>query len=295
VNEKRQKSRNEPASKNDESGETMDVFVRGFEASAAVCESENLASTANMMEEILDTENLKQAVKRVMQNKGAAGVDRLTVEDLPPYLAANWKRIRQELLHGTYAPQAVRRVEIPKANGGMRQLGIPSVVDRFIQQAMQQVMQKHLDPQFSQYSFGFRPGRSQHQAVEQAQKYVSSGLRFVVDIDLEKFFDTVNHDVLMGRVAKRITDKRVLRLIRAFLNSGMMEEGLVTTTEEGVPQGGPLSPLLSNLLLDELDKELEKRKLSFVRYADDCNIYVASQKAGERVMQSLTLFLRKKL
>lgn len=295
MNEKRQKSRNESASKNDESGETADVFVRGFEASAAVCESENLASTANMMEEILDTENLKQAIKRVMQNKGAAGVDRLTVEDLPPYLAANWKRIRQELLHGTYAPQAVRRVEIPKANGGMRQLGIPSVVDRFIQQAMQQVMQKHLDPQFSQYSFGFRPGRSQHQAVEQAQKYVSSGLRFVVDIDLEKFFDTVNHDVLMGRVAKRISDKRVLRLIRAFLNSGMMEEGLVTPTEEGVPQGGPLSPSLSNLLLDELDKELEKRKLSFVRYADDCNIYVASQRAGERVMQSLTLFLRKKL
>lgn len=295
MNEKRQKSRTDAASKDSESGETTDAFVRGFEAPAVVCESENLALTANMMEEILDTENLKQAVNRVMQNNGAPGVDRLTVEDLTPYLAANWKRIRQELLQGTYAPQAVRRVEIPKANGGMRQLGIPSVVDRFIQQAMQQVMQKHLDPQFSQYSFGFRPGKSQHQAVEQAQKYVSSGLRFVVDMDLEKFFDTVNHDVLMGRVAKRISDKRVLKLIRAFLNSGMMEEGLVKPTEEGVPQGGPLSPLLSNLLLDELDKELEKRKLSFVRYADDCNIYVASQRAGERVMQSITLFLSKKL
>ncbi|MBS2005157.1 MAG: group II intron reverse transcriptase/maturase [Cyanobacteria bacterium SZAS LIN-5] len=247
------------------------------------------------MEEILESENLKRAYQRVVQNKGAAGVDKLSVEDLKPYLAANWKRIRSELLEGKYVPKEVRRVEIPKSTGGVRQLGIPSVIDRFIQQALQQVLQKHLDAGFSQYSYGFRPGKSQHEAVKQAQEYVCSGLSYVVDMDLEKFFDTVNHDVLMGRLAARITDKRVLKLIRAFLNSGMMEDGLMSPTEEGVPQGGPLSPLLSNLLLDELDKELESRKLHFVRYADDCNIYVSSQRAGERVMESITKFLAKKL
>ncbi len=247
------------------------------------------------MEEVLDAENLKEALKRVMQNKGAAGVDGVTVERLPSYLAANWIAVRKQLLQGTYAPQAVRRVEIPKVTGGMRQLGIPSVIDRFIQQALQQVLQRYWDGQFSQYSFGFRPGKSQHQAIEQAQKYVCSGLRYVVDIDLEKFFDKVNHDVLMSRVAKRVSDKRVLKLTRAFLNSGMMEDGLVKPTDEGVPQGGPLSPLLSNLLLDDLDQELEKRNLHFVRYADDCNIYVASQRAGERVLQGITDFLSKRL
>lgn len=295
MSEKRQKSKSDLTSKAEAGGAAAQAAVRGFEAQTTIGENENLAATANMMEEILESENLKQAIKRVMQNKGAAGIDGMSVESLQPYLAANWKRIRLELLQGKYVPKAVKRVEIPKANGGVRQLGIPSVVDRFIQQAIQQVMQKHLDGQFSNFSYGFRPGKSQHQAVEQAQKFVSSGLTFVVDMDLEKFFDSVNHDVLMSRVAKRISDKRVLKLIRAFLNSGMLDQGLVQPTEEGVPQGGPLSPLLSNILLDELDRELEKRKLHFVRYADDCNIYVASERAGERVMDSITKFLAKKL
>jgi RNA-directed DNA polymerase len=247
------------------------------------------------MEEILDKENLKRAANRVMQNKGAAGIDGMKAEELPAYLAVNWKTIREKLLKGEYEPRAVRRVEIPKPAGGMRQLGIPSVTDRFIQQAVQQVLQRHWDGTFSRHSYGFRPGRSQHQAVKQAQEYVSSGLQFVVDIDLEKFFDRVNHDILMSKIAKRVKDKRVLKLIRAFLSAGMMEGGLVSPTEEGVPQGGPLSPILSNLMLDDLDQELERRGLRFVRYADDCNIYVASKRAGERVMQSITKFLDRKL
>ena len=295
VSEKRQKSRNESTSNARVSGETASESARGSEASTAKGQTETPASTQNLMEEVLESENLKRAYQRVVQNKGAAGVDRLNVDDLKPYLAANWKRIRDELLEGKYVPKEVRRVAIPKATGGVRQLGIPSVIDRFIQQALQQVLQRHLDAGFSQYSYGFRPGKSQHQAVKQAQEYVCSGLSYVVDMDLEKFFDTVNHDVLMGRLAGRIADKRVLKVLRAFLNSGMMEDGLVSPTEEGVPQGGPLSPLLSNFLLDELDKELESRKLHFVRYADDCNIYVSSQRAGERVMESITKFLARKL
>lgn len=295
MSEERQKNQSNLTSDGDKSGDAAGSAMRGVEAQVTLGVHENLASTASMMEEILESENLKLAIKRVRQNKGAAGIDGMTVDDLQPYLAANWSQIRKDILQGKYVPKAVRRVEIPKANGGVRQLGIPSVVDRFIQQAVQQIMQKHLDGLFSEFSYGFRPGKSQHQAVEQAQKYVSSGLTFVIDMDLEKFFDTVNHDVLMSRVARRISDKRVLRLIRAFLNSGMMDQGLVEPTEEGVPQGGPLSPLLSNILLDELDKELEKRKLNFVRYADDCNIYVASERAGDRVMKSVTQFLAKKL
>lgn len=295
MSEKRQKTRNQSTLNAQELGEAEKECTRGNEARAARGQTENPASTMNLMEEVLESENLKRAYQRVVQNKGAAGVDKLTVDDLKPYLAANWTRIRKELLEGKYAPKEVRSVEIPKITGGMRQLGIPSVIDRFIQQALQQVLQKHFDASFSQFSYGFRPGKSQHQAVEQAQKYVCSGLSYVVDMDLEKFFDTVCHDVLMGRLAKRIADKRVLKVLRAFLNSGMMKNGLVSPTEEGVPQGGPLSPLLSNLLLDELDKELESRKLHFVRYADDCNIYVSSQRAGERAMESITSFLANKL
>lgn len=295
MSEKRQKRRKNLASKVQVESEALEGAVRGAESRMAVGENESLAVSEQLMEEVLEPDNLKMALKRVKQNRGAAGVDGMSVDELPAYLVANWKIIREKLLQGAYVPQAVKRVEIPKPTGGMRQLGIPSVVDRFIQQALQQVLQRHWDGQFSQYSYGFRPGKSQHQAVEQAQEYVSSGLRYVVDIDLEKFFDRVNHDVLMGRIAKRVSDKRVLKLIRAFLNSGMMEDGLVKPTEEGVPQGGPLSPILSNLLLDDLDRELEKRNLHFVRYADDCNIYVASQRAGERVLESITKFLDKRL
>jgi RNA-directed DNA polymerase len=295
MSEKRQKIWNKAALKARVGSEASDGAMRGTEAQMAINETESLAVTEQLMKEVLDKGNLEEALKQVMQNKGAAGINGMTVEELPAYLKENWKRIRKELMEGKYAPLAVKRVEIPKATGGVRQLGIPSVVDRFIQTALQQVFQKHWDGTFSQYSYGFRPGKSQHQAVKQAQEYVSSGLRYVVDFDLEKFFDRVNHDVMMSRIARRVKDKQVLKLIRAFLNAGMMEEGLVKPTEEGVPQGGPLSPIFSNLLLDELDQELEKRGLQFVRWADDCNIYVASKRAGERVMVSITKFLSKRL
>src|SRR5262244_2735170 len=247
------------------------------------------------MEAIVEGENLKQALAQVKRNKGAAGIDGMSVDELPAYLKKHWPMIRAQLLEGTYKPQPVRRVEIPKASGGTRPLGIPTVLDRFIQQAVMQVLQADWDGTFSEMSFGFRPGRSAHQAVEQAQAYIATGHGFVVDIDLEKFFERVNHDVLMGLIAKRAADKRILKLIRAFLSAGVMEGGLVSPTEEGTPQGGPLSPLLSNLMLDVLDKELEKRGHRFVRYADDCNIYVRSQKAGERVMESIERFLAKRL
>jgi RNA-directed DNA polymerase len=222
------------------------------------------------MEAVLERENLRQALARVKRNKGAAGIDGMSVVDLPAYLNDNWPAIRTRLLEGSYRPQPVRRVEIPKATGGIRPLGIPTVLDRLIQQAVMQVLQADWDRTFSEASFGFRPGRSAHQAVERAQAYIASGHAVVVDVDLEKFFDRVNHDILMGLVAKRVTDKRLLKLIRGFLNAGAMEGGLVSPTEEGTPQGGPLSPLLSNLMLDVLDKELEKRGHRFVRYADDC-------------------------
>jgi RNA-directed DNA polymerase len=219
----------------------------------------------------------------------------MTVEQLPEYLKGNWNHIRDRLLDGKYAPQPVRRVEIPKPGGGARKLGIPTVLDRFVQQAVQQVLQRHWDRTFSDSSYGFRPGRSAHQAVERARQYIREGRSYVVDMDLEKFFDRVNHDVLMSRIARRIQDKRVLKLLRAFLNAGVMENGLVSVSEEGMPQGGPLSPVLSNLLLDELDCELEKRGLKFVRFADDCNVYVNSERAGLRVMASITKFLEKRL
>jgi len=247
------------------------------------------------MEEVLDRKNLEDALRRVRANKGAPGIDGLTVEELVPYLQEHWPTIRDQLASGTYGPQPVKRVEIPKPDGGVRKLGVPTALDRFIQQAVLQVLQAYWDPTFSEHSYGFRPQRSAHQAVAAAQGYLAEGYRWVVDIDLEKFFDRVNHDMLMGRIARRVKDKRVLKLIRAFLNAGVLEDGLVSPTDEGTPQGGPLSPLLSNIVLDDFDRELEQRGLNFARYADDCNIYVRSQRAGERVMQSLTRFLTVKL
>jgi len=252
--------------------------------------------TKRLMEAVVERENMVQALKRVEANKGAPGVDGMPVTELRGYLRGYWPSIKEALLEGRYEPSPVRRVEIPKPDGkGMRQLGIPTVVDRLIQQALNQVMTPLFDPGFSERSYGFRPGRSAHEAVRQAREYVSEGRRWVVDMDLEKFFDRVNHDILMARVARRVKDKRVLRVIRRYLQAGMMEGGLVTQRMEGTPQGGPLSPLLSNILLDDLDKELEKRGHAFCRYADDCNLYVRSKRAGERVMTSITRFLHERL
>jgi RNA-directed DNA polymerase len=235
----------------------------------------------------LTRENLQQAWKRVRANKGAAGVDGRDIPETACYLRTAWPVIRDQLLQGTYRPSPVRRVTIPKPDGGERELGIPTVTDRLIQQALLQVLQPLLDPTFSENSFGFRPGRSAQEAVVRAQAYVQSGRRIVVDVDLEKFFDRVNHDILLGRLQKRIGDAGVLRLIRAYLNSGIMQNGVVVSRYQGTPQGGPLSPLLANVLLDEVDKELERRSHCFVRYADDANVYVRSQRAGERVMALL--------
>ena len=276
-------------------GEARSSAAQETEARAAKASPECPAVAEPSMEAVVERENLKKALAQVKRNKGAAGVDGMTAGELPAYLKEHWPTIRGQLLDGTYKPQPVRRVEIPKASGGMRPLGIPTVLDRFIQQAAMQVLQANWDGTFSETSFGFRPGRSAHQAVERAQAYNASGHAVVVDIDLEKFFDRVNHDILMGLIAKRVTDKRILKLIRGYLTAGVLEGGLVSPTEEGTPQGGPLSPLLSNLMLDVLDKELEKRGHRFVRYADDCNIYVRSQKAGERVMAGVERFLAKRL
>jgi RNA-directed DNA polymerase len=272
------------------------TVARGIEALAAKSRSESPAkSSGQLMEKICERDNCLQALKRVKSNKGSAGVDGMTVEQLPAYLKEHWPAIREQLLSGTYQPSPVRRVEIPKPDGGVRKLGIPTALDRMIQQTVLQVLQSEWDATFSPHSHGFRPGHSAHQAVAEAQQYVREGREWVVDIDLEKFFDLVNHDRLMAAVARRVTDKRLLRLIRAYLKAGVMENGLVGTTEEGTPQGGPLSPLLSNLVLDELDRELEKRNHCYVRYADDCNIYVRSQQAGERVMRSITRFISNRL
>jgi RNA-directed DNA polymerase len=248
------------------------------------------------MEEVVCRENMLAAYQRVVGNKGAPGSDGMTVEDLAPMLRERWRAIRDELLGDTYQPVPVLKVEIPKPGGkGVRMLGIPTVLDRLIQQGLLQVLQPHFDPTFSDSSFGFRPRRSAHQALEKAREHIAAGHRWVVDMDLEKFFDRVNHDVLMSRLARRIKDKRILRLIRRFLQAGMMEDGLVSQRTQGTPQGGPLSPLLSNVLLDELDKELERRGHCFVRYADDCNIYVRSRHAGERVLTSIERFLQERL
>ena len=240
-----------------------------------------------LMEQVVERSNLARALKRVRQNQGSAGIDGMTVDELAPYLRAHWSGIREALLAGAYQPSAVRRHQIPKPDGRVRTLGIPTVLDRFIQQAVLQVLQPQFDPTFSESSFGFRPGRRAHDAVCQAQRYVQSGRRWVVDVDLASFFDRVNHDVLMGKLSHRITDRRVLALIRRYLEAGMMANGVVQERYEGTPQGGPLSPLLANVLLDEVDKELERRGHRFARYADDCNVYVRSKRAGERVMAAL--------
>lgn len=276
-------------------GEAPKAVDRGAESSMAKREPESPAATEQLMEEVCEIGNLRKARDRVVANGGSPGVDGMTVEQLSGYLTQHGPAIWERLLTGTYKPQPVKRVEIPKPDGGMRKLGIPTVLDRFVQQAVLQVLQKRWDPTFSEHSYGFRPNRSAHQAVAQAQQYIHEGYDWVVDFDLEKFFDKVNHDVLMGRIARRITDKRMLMLIRAFLNAGVLENGLVGPTEEGTPQGGPLSPLLSNVLLDELDRELERRGHRFVRFADDANIYVRSERAGQRVMETITRFLTKRL
>src|SRR5215471_13270892 len=276
-------------------GEAPRARGEGTETSTAKRASESPVNSEQVMEEVCGRENLLQALRRVKSNKGSPGIDEMKVGELPGYLKQHWPAIREQLLSGTYRPQPVRRVEIPKPDGGVRKLGIPTVLDRFVQQAVMQVLQGRWDPTFSEHSHGFRPGRSAHQAVAKAQQYVGAGRRWVVDLDLEKFFDRVNHDRLMSAIARRVRDKRMLQLIRAFLQAGVMEDGLVSPVDEGTPQGGPLSPLLSNLVLDELDRELERRQHRFVRYADDCNIYVASERAGKRVMQSVTSFIRRRL
>src|SRR5499425_3549159 len=279
-----------------QTGEARQAGREETESRQAMHEPESPANTNRLMEEVCERENLLEALRRVRANKGSAGIDGRTVGQLSGYLKEHWLTIREELLNGTYEPQPVRRVEIPKPDGGgMRKLGIPITLDRFLQQAVMQVLQRQWDPTFSDHSYGFRPGRSAHQAVAQAQQYIAEGYGWVVDLDLEKFFDRVHHDRLMGQIAKRVRDKRLLRLIRAFLNAGVMENGLVSPSVEGTPQGGPLSPLLSNLVLDELDQELERRGHRFVRYADDCNIYVRSERAGQRVMKSITRFITQKL
>jgi RNA-directed DNA polymerase len=276
-------------------GEAPNGLSEGTETFTAKRGTESPAIGEPLMEEVCERENCKRALARIKANKGSAGVDGMTVRELPEFLKQHWPAIREQLLNGTYKPQPVKRVEIPKPDGGIRKLGIPTVLDRLIQQAVMQVLQGRWDRTFSEHSYGFRPGRSAHQAVEQAQKYIAEGYRWVVDLDLEKFFDRVNHDKLMAKIAERVGDKRLLKLIRAFLTVGVMEDGLVNPVDEGTPQGGPLSPLLSNIVLDEFDRELERRGLRFARYADDSNIYVRSKRAGERVMESISRFITTKL
>lgn len=251
--------------------------------------------TQRLMDTILSRENMRAAYQRVVSNKGAAGIDGMTVSELGAYLRDNWPSIREQLLAGEYSPKAVRKVEIPKASGGMRALGIPTVLDRLIQQAMHQQLMLIFEPHFSDASYGFRPGRSAQQAVQKARQHASKGYRWVIDLDLEKFFDRVNHDILMSKVARRVKDKQVLRLIRRYLQSGLLEGGIQSPRQEGTPQGGPLSPLLSNILLDELDKELESRGHRFCRYADDCNIYLQTRRSAQRVMASVTRYIEEKL
>lgn len=286
--------------RNRTSNREAEVKPRDPGAKAEVCiasqETESLMFGKELMEEICERNNLKAALKRVRRNKGSPGVDGMTVDELPDYLKVHWLVIKARLLKGCYHPQPVKRVEIPKPGSTeKRKLGIPCVLDRFIQQAVLQVLQRKWDPTFSDNSYGFRPGRSAHQAIARAQSHIKAGYGYVVDIDLEKFFDQVNHDRLMSRLAMRIADKRVLKLIRAYLRAGILENGLVSVPSEGTPQGGPLSPFLSNVVLDELDKELESRGHRHVRYADDCNIYVSSLRAGERVMRGISRYITQRL
>jgi RNA-directed DNA polymerase len=283
---KRQKSRQLELPLEDR-GEAPNVDGSGEAPTAACGDERSGTDDAKLMERVVERGNVVAALKRVQKNKGSPGIDGMTVEELRDHLREIWPVLREQLLAGTYRPQPVKRQLIPKSDGGERELGIPTALDRFIQQALLQVLQPRFDPTFSQHSHGFRPGRRAHDAVCEAQKYLQEGRRWVVDVDLEKFFDRVNHDVLMGRLANRIADRRVLGLIRRYLDAGIMAHGVVMERHEGTPQGGPLSPLLANVLLDEVDKELEKRGHAFVRYADDCNVYVRSRRAGERVMGML--------
>src|ERR1700691_4670999 len=295
MSDKRQKNQLVLAFTEEGRSEAPKIPPEGTESRTAKCETERPARHEQLMEEVCERNNCWQAYKRVKANKGSPGIDGMKVGELLGYLKQHWPSIREQLLRGTYQPQPVRRVEIPKPDGGVRKLGIPTVLDRLIQQAVMQVLQRSWDHTFSESSYGFRPGRSAHQAVARAQQHVAAGYRWVVDLDLEKFFDRVNHDKLMSQVAKRVKDRRLLRLIRSWLTAGVLETGLVELTEEGTPQGGPISPLLSNLVLDQLDRELERRGHRFVRYADDCNIYVRSQRAGQRLMRGLTRLLEGKL
>jgi len=295
MSEERQKNQEQLAFEFVWGSESPSEEKKGTEAPMAKRETEDPAGSQRMMEEVCKRENQREALKRVRANQGSPGIDGMTVDALPEYLEQHWPAMREQLLNGTYEPKPVKRVEIPKPDGGVRKLGIPTVLDRLVQQMVQQVLQKQWDPTFSEHSYGFRPGRSAQQAVAQAQKYIAEGYGWCVDFDLEKFFDRVNHDKLMGAIAKRVGDKRLLKLIRALLNAGVMENGLVSPSVEGTPQGGPLSPLLSNLVLDELDRELERRGHRFVRYADDSNIYVRSERAGQRVMESVKRFISDKL
>lgn len=296
MNDKRSENQLRLAFAEEPAGEARPFAAQEIESSTAAGETERpVTSVTMLMEAICDSENMSRAYGQVLANKGAAGVDGMTVHQLRDDWKAHWPAIREQLLSGTYKPMPVRRVEIPKPDGGMRKLGIPTVLDRLIQQAILQVLTPVWEPTFSTHSYGFRPKRSVHQAVAAAQAYIAEGRTWVVDLDLEKFFDRVHHDRLMARLASRVTDKRLLRLLRAYLNAGMMENGLMRPTPEGTPQGGPLSPLLSNIVLDELDHELERRGHAFVRYADDCNIYVRSEKAGHRVMKSVSDFITRRL
>lgn len=292
---KRQKTPEQLVLWEEAKGEAPREFHQGTEPPTAPRTTESPAETRFLMEVVVGRDNMEKALKRVMANKGSPGADGMRVHELPGHLDENWNEIKEQLLSGTYQPSPVRRVEIGKPNGGTRPLGIPTAIDRLIQQAIAQVLTPIFETGFSDASYGFRPKRSAHQATARAQGYIEEGYAWVVDMDIEKFFDNVNHDALMARVARKVADKRALKTIRAFLNSGVMEGGLTSPTDIGTPQGGPLSPLLSNIYLDDLDRELEKRGHRFVRYADDCNIYVASERAGLRVMESLTRFLEKKL
>ena len=292
---RRRKIQELTASVFEEEVKSSDASIAGTGRTATEQGPESTTRETQLMEVILERSNMRMALKRVLANKGGPGVDGMTVNKLPGYLRRHWTKIRGQLLDGSYRPSPLKRVEVPKPRGGVRKLGIPTVLDRLIQQACLRILHQRWDGSFSADSYGFRPGRHAHQAVARAKSHIQAGCDQVVEVDLERFFDRVNHDVLMSRVAKRETDKRFLRLIRAYLNAGVMQEGVVQARGEGTPQGGPLFPILSNLLLDELDKELEQRGHRYVRYADDVSVYVRTERAGHRVLASLTKFLGKRL